>query len=126
MSAHHGCDCPGHVTERKRLKYLLSSHRQNEQRLVFQLRASEGERDALRARAEAAEARVAPRWQPIDTAVKDGTRILIVNDKGLVVVARWQSGWDTWHSVPGAYAVKPTHWMPLPSAPEVPKDSDCR
>jgi hypothetical protein len=60
-------------------------------------------------------------WQPIETAPKDGTRVLIRAD--CVVVAGWENifdntwGWtvvnDTW--VEGHMA---THWMPLPQAPK--------
>ena len=69
----------------------------------------------------------AQRWQPIETAPRDGTRILFYTphdpetgwlefvaeshyDKhGLVdtFVSQWQDG------------LEPTHWMPLPDPPEV-------
>ena len=65
-------------------------------------------------------------WQPIETAPKDGRRILIYADifPG-IVVAHWQErnitgeGWvmdpesESW----GAHDAKPTHWMPLPEPP---------
>ena len=62
-------------------------------------------------------------WQPIETAPKDGTDILIGGDHGYsggVLQAEWgitrlghPAGWvdmegDTYN---------PTHWMPLPAAP---------
>lgn len=68
------------------------------------------------------------KWQPIATAPKDGTRILLFQPKGdgedstrTVAEAAWldyvpeESGWcmaegDVW--------LCPTHWMPLPDAPE--------
>lgn len=74
-------------------------------------------------------------WQPIETAPRDGTYILVSNGRG-VWVARfkpvYQSGWkpaSPWQSmmlnhdhIPSANRkVAPTIWMPLPAAPEAPK-----
>jgi hypothetical protein len=65
-------------------------------------------------------------WQPIETAPKDGTRILgWSSDARRVLPIRWQgppktpadwpSGWrdDTLF----LYSKDVTHWMPLPPAP---------
>ena len=58
-------------------------------------------------------------WKPIDTAPKDGTKILMFDGETMQIVD-WDkldywgtsdcgSGWrDEWY---------PTHWMPLPEAP---------
>ena len=71
----------------------------------------------LRALVAAAEAE---RWRPIETAPKDGTEILIVDRVGMCV-AKWAEycGWisytdDGWYEA----CVWPTHWRPLPPAPE--------
>lgn len=73
-------------------------------------------------------------WQPIDTAPKDGTPVLLfgTRDKGRSgepawLTARWCKVWDgeeDWHWLEGAdreddsrILFEPTHWMPLPSAP---------
>ena len=66
-------------------------------------------------------------WQPIETAPKDGTRVLLIDadDAGTVCWGEW-SDWD---EVPecrdigdigcnGQYDYQPTHWMPLPSPPQ--------
>jgi hypothetical protein len=71
-------------------------------------------------------------WQPIETAPKDGTRVLIVTERGTIVIAGWADeasfsgcqagpGWqvfdveDCWYS----WAEKsPTHWMTLPAPPD--------
>ena len=64
-------------------------------------------------------------WQPIETAPKDGTRILVWIGDDFPMVAKWkESKYGSWWNpcedliadVLGACA--PTHWMPLPAAPE--------
>lgn len=64
-------------------------------------------------------------WQPIETAPKDGTRLLVFDpDVGRIVAG---AGWDNdtpaqirWE-VMNDICVCPTHWMPLPAAPKEPK-----
>jgi len=68
-------------------------------------------------------------WQPIETAPKDGTHILVVSETGISVCKYSCGNWnglidgdticyqeeqDDWY-----YDVyKPTHWMPLPEPPQ--------
>ena len=66
-------------------------------------------------------------WQPIETAPKDGTRILAYwpdtyGNNSAVQVETWWGPWgkaSTWQSAfewaDGACV--PTHWMPLPPPP---------
>lgn len=54
-------------------------------------------------------------WQPIESA-PTGTRELVVCGRSIYVAENRAFGWVT---VPGRYAVHPTHWMPLPDPPEV-------
>jgi hypothetical protein len=66
-------------------------------------------------------------WQPIDTAPKDGTRILLVGHRVREIdIGHWGNGYylgrkqgyrQTWVTNPGNM-VRPTHWMPLPPPPE--------
>ena len=53
-------------------------------------------------------------WQPIDTAPKDGTAVLLSNGGGLPVIGD-RSGNHGWTFRAGVF--QPTHWMPLPSPP---------
>lgn len=71
-------------------------------------------------------------WQPISTAPKDGTHVLlairgekrtVLNWRGKRVVAGYfQAQGHDW-MVEGNWAklngVKPTHWLPLPSPPSM-------
>ena len=62
-------------------------------------------------------------WQPIETAPKDGTRIIVCRkstNKYIPMV-----GEDRWGEFGGAHCwarsnseTEPTHWMPLPQPPE--------
>ena len=74
-------------------------------------------------------------WQPIETAPKDGTLVLIYNTlnngtitsiDGKIAVARYshqhdgleESLWEYGTYYSGAYLISATHWMPLPQPPE--------
>jgi hypothetical protein len=68
------------------------------------------------------EAREIMRWRPIETAPKDGSSILAIwrwgdnpdNGAETHMVVRWCGWWDA----QGFTQPEPTHWMPLPPAPE--------
>ena len=54
-------------------------------------------------------------WQPIETAPKDGTRVLICEDNGVVEIASHdKDGWFDDEYMP----CEPVAWMPLPAPPE--------
>jgi hypothetical protein len=61
-------------------------------------------------------------WQPISTAPKDGTSILIfeaqVGTSGVVRVSRWRD--DTISSGWAGAENAPSHWLPLPLPPQRP------
>lgn len=62
------------------------------------------------------------KWHTIDTAPKDGTRILLC-DWAAVYGGWWED--ECWHVNCGQPVVAvplPTHWMPLPELPPIPKD----
>ena len=66
-------------------------------------------------------------WQPIETAPKDGTEILIRSKWGNIRHVRWNPDlWQGCWSPPDdeLLAINPhfgmqPHWMPLPEPPEV-------
>lgn len=62
-------------------------------------------------------------WQPIDTAPKDGTWVLLFGTPGVIPhVGRWlDEGWRNSHygeREPYWRFSGLTHWMPLPEAPK--------
>ena len=68
-----------------------------------------------------------PAWRPIETAPKDGSEILLAHPDGSMVVGWWREdrtrgkvcGWsDGWSDGDDFAMTWPTHWMPLPAAPE--------
>jgi hypothetical protein len=78
--------------------------------------------------------RAAQQWRPIETAPKDGTYIMLANhhgvwighyapvaDSGYVFDQPWRSVMlNHWHikKKSSEQYAPPTHWMPLPAAPE--------
>lgn len=54
-------------------------------------------------------------WQPIETAPKDGSFILLATPKGRIADGFWSPVYGEW-SWPYVM-VEPTHWMPLPELP---------
>jgi hypothetical protein len=56
-------------------------------------------------------------WQPIETAPKDGTEVLLYHPDLGMACWPWWGRQGPWHEV--------THWMPLPPPPDVtPKTGD--
>jgi len=63
-----------------------------------------------------AEAYLASRWQPIETAPKDGTGVLLFD--GDFEIGYWDYETDQWViDLFGQTKMQPTHWMPIPAAP---------
>jgi hypothetical protein len=65
-------------------------------------------------------------WQPIETAPKDGTNILVANAEGWVGQVFWQNRWYNENHAGWMIAncdeeygeyITATHWMPLPEPP---------
>ena len=54
-------------------------------------------------------------WQPIETAPKDGSFILLATPKGRIADGFWSPVYGVW-SWPYVM-IEPTHWMPLPERP---------
>lgn len=60
-----------------------------------------------------------PYWQPIETAPKDGTELLIVTSDGKYYAAFWHLAHKRWTNQDG-FMVLPTHWIPLQLAVTAP------
>ena len=68
------------------------------------------------------------KWQPIDTAPKDGTDIVLVKEddpdaEAEFAIGQWfVAGWCFMSTpigdLPALIGFTPTHWMPLPEPPE--------
>lgn len=73
-------------------------------------------------------------WQPIETAPKDGTRVIVGHPEMTSTVSRW-GGWSElradgsldnrhlgWTNTAamglGLLKPQPTHWQPLPAPPQ--------
>lgn len=55
-------------------------------------------------------------WQPIDTAPQDGTRVLLWISTGIAMPFSWDG--ERWQGDDFPLNLAwPTHWMPLPDAP---------
>lgn len=80
------------------------------------MRSSADEIDRLQAENE--RLRDLTQWQPIETALFDGTEVLLLTMYDVVVQAVWDDGWEM-TGPNGRYLtdVYATHWMPLPEPP---------
>jgi hypothetical protein len=58
-------------------------------------------------------------WRTIDSAPKDGTRVLVDTVLG-VFIAWWDDDYweDAVRTFNGGPPLKPLHWMPLPEPPQ--------
>ena len=56
-----------------------------------------------------------PRWQPIETAPRNGSTI-IVYEPGFYQTAAWTGG--GWTNASNSWLGDVTHWMPLPKPPK--------
>jgi hypothetical protein len=65
-------------------------------------------------------------WQPIETAPKDGIPIILGWPK-MALGGYWAEWRGTWTTAHGEYVGEnePTHWMPLPDAPQPPQGEGC-
>lgn len=90
--------------------------------------------EVWQARAALAQPVVQEQWQPIETAPKDGSSILLYLPApwDRVELAYWFAHWENWQSQGdkpdtvrdeycGIGSELPTHWMPIPSAPRCAK-----
>ena len=68
--------------------------------------------------------KVAPEWQPIETAPKDGNDILVAAFGNSILVVAYDENMQhpdyPWITLDGPryHREAPTHWMPLPEPPK--------
>jgi hypothetical protein len=53
----------------------------------------------------------------METAPKDGTRVLVLRRHGLICIGRCVLAADDWWESDVGQDITPTHWMPLPEVP---------
>ena len=122
-----GCDCGAELIDLIRSEMMSDEHPISEWEVqfaekikalpMFARHRHQAERETL--------ARMEWRDAAKDAAPKDGTRILVRNDRGTFTV-EWDedciNGWwvcpDGKHDDRPLRGSEPTHWMPLPPAPE--------
>lgn len=58
-------------------------------------------------------------WQPIETAPKDGTRVLLYRAEYAesMAIGYYDSEWACWNAI-GGFEFSASHWMPLPEPPQ--------
>jgi hypothetical protein len=68
---------------------------------------------------EAADREANGGWQPIETAPKDGTMLLVRSPdmSPYPSAAKWSLSENRWVEYVTSDWCDPTHWMPLPAAP---------
>lgn len=80
--------------------------------------------DAILAAVAAERAARDAKWRPIETAPKDGTKVLLINRARNMAVGLWQQ--EAWYLIGNAGSPNsffnnhfgPTHWMSLPPPPD--------
>lgn len=83
------------------------------------LHEGETEDDRLRSIAERLASDRRDRWQPIETAPRDGPILAVeTSEHGADVpaVVEWRDGWRSYDD--RSVVLQPTHWMPLPEPPQ--------
>ena len=55
-------------------------------------------------------------WQPIETAPKDGTIVLVWSENSGRVIDHYAEDYRSWYRF--TKYLQPTHWMPLPKPPK--------
>lgn len=65
-------------------------------------------------------------WRDISTAPRDGTAIWVSSERAMEPVRTIQRWYGEWVNIYNGDSIgwKPTHWMPLPKAPDTPSGSD--
>ena len=60
-----------------------------------------------------------PLWQPVETAPRDDTNVLVLCEDGGILIGCFADGmWWIEQTLAAAYEKRePTHWMPIPERP---------
>ena len=62
---------------------------------------------------EAADALEAHQWQPIETAPRGGTEILLFGHGRTTQAGRYEDGWKKWVTWDASEFIHPTHWKSI-------------
>lgn len=54
-------------------------------------------------------------WQPIATAPKDGTLVLVYEERNGIMLGYYRT---EWREATEAMTIQPTHWQALPEPPK--------
>jgi len=111
-----------------RVAWALARSRYGIEELAFSAMVRTSTREFLEADARAAIEAMPSVWQPMDTAPKDGTEILLLFEDGRRRIAAWKTTCHplykmAWKDYPGSVLVRgwkndpePIRWMRLPAA----------
>ena len=95
----------------------------NDRRKGFEAGFARGWAEHPAQRTKLTQSEIPEGWQPVETAPKDGTQLLLAGEfdgpgDWRIKMGYWAAYENDWHLFGGSW--QPTRWMPLPAAPKEP------